>query len=126
MDKITESISFREILAEASTTDDLDDLIRSKLLEHKRSNGNSFIVPAYVEHQMSGGTKTIEDFASRYEFAVTDEEVEAFKADHYADMRKASYPPMADLADALVKGDEAQLDAYKQACLDVKKRFPKP
>ncbi len=126
MDNITESIAFRDILSKASTTDDLDDLIGSKILEHKRSNGNSIIVPAYVEHQMAGGTETFEEFSQRYTFDVTDSEVAAFKSDHYADMRKASYPPMAELADALVKGDEAQLEAYKQACLDVKKRFPKP
>lgn len=44
----------------------------------------------------------------------------------YADRRRTAYPPMADCLDALVKGDEKALQGYKDACLAIKKKFPKP
>lgn len=48
----------------------------------------------------------------------------------YARRRAAEYPPIADLADALVHqsttGDDTKLQAYLSACRDVKSRFPKP
>lgn len=43
--------------------------------------------------------------------------------------RRAAYPPLADLADALVAqaaGDDAPLAAYVAACAAVKARYPKP
>lgn len=47
-------------------------------------------------------------------------------ADTYAEKRAAEYPPMADYLDAVVKGDQAQIDAYVAACLAVKAKYPKP
>ena len=44
----------------------------------------------------------------------------------YRAMRAAAYPPLADLADALVKQDDAALADYREQCLAVKARFPKP
>jgi hypothetical protein len=43
----------------------------------------------------------------------------------YADKRAAEYPPMADYLDAVVKGDQAQIDIYIAACLAVKAKYPK-
>jgi hypothetical protein len=43
----------------------------------------------------------------------------------YADKRAAEYPPMADYIDGVVKGDQAQIDAYVAACLAVKAKYPK-
>jgi hypothetical protein len=43
----------------------------------------------------------------------------------YATKRKAEYPPVADYIDAVVKGDQAQIDAYVAACLAVKAKYPK-
>jgi hypothetical protein len=40
-------------------------------------------------------------------------------------LRKESYPPMADYLDAKVKGDVAQEQAYLDACLAVKAKYPK-
>jgi len=45
--------------------------------------------------------------------------------DTYADKRAAEYPPMADYIDGVVKGDQAQIDAYIAACLAVKAKYPK-
>lgn len=40
--------------------------------------------------------------------------------------RRKEYPPIADYLDGLVKGDQAQIDAYFAACLAVKLKYPKP
>ena len=44
----------------------------------------------------------------------------------YADLRAREYPPMSDYLDGVVKGDQAQIDAYIAACLAVKAKYPKP
>jgi len=40
--------------------------------------------------------------------------------------RAAEYPPMSDYLDGIVKGDQAQVQAYIDACLAVKAKYPKP
>jgi len=40
--------------------------------------------------------------------------------------RRAAYPRMEDYMDAIVKGDDAQAQAYIDACLAVKALYPKP
>jgi hypothetical protein len=40
--------------------------------------------------------------------------------------RAIEYPPMADYLDGIVKGDQAQVQAYIDACLAVKAKYPKP
>jgi hypothetical protein len=40
--------------------------------------------------------------------------------------RRAAYPPIEDYIDGVVKGDDAQVSAYKAKCLEVKKRHPLP
>ena len=52
-------------------------------------------------------------------------DVEAWKKENYGILRKAFYPQMTDYLDAVVKGDEEAQQAYIQACLAVKDRFPK-
>jgi hypothetical protein len=44
----------------------------------------------------------------------------------YVEKRSMEYPPMADYVDGVVKGDQAQIDAYIAACLAVKAKYPKP
>jgi len=43
----------------------------------------------------------------------------------YQRQRAAEYPPMADYLDGIVKGDQAQVQAYVNACLAVKAKYPK-
>lgn len=46
----------------------------------------------------------------------------------YREKRRSEYPPLADLADAIVKqptDDGAALDTYRAACLAVKAKYPK-
>ena len=43
----------------------------------------------------------------------------------YAEKRAAEYPPYTDYLDGIVKGDNAQVQAYIDACLAVKNKYPK-
>jgi hypothetical protein len=45
---------------------------------------------------------------------------EAYKA-----KRVAEYPPYTDYLDGIVKGDNTQVQAYIDACLAVKNKYPK-
>jgi hypothetical protein len=44
----------------------------------------------------------------------------------YKDKRAAEYPPMTDYLDGIVKGNQAQIQTYIDACLAVKAKYPKP
>jgi hypothetical protein len=44
----------------------------------------------------------------------------------YQAQRAAEYPPITDYIDGIVKGDQAQVQAYIDACLAVKAKYPKP
>lgn len=44
----------------------------------------------------------------------------------YQQKRAAEYPPITDYLDGVVKGDQAQIDAYIAACQAVKAKYPKP
>ena len=39
--------------------------------------------------------------------------------------RKAEYPPIEDYVDAMAKGDQVAVQAYFDACLAVKAKYPK-
>jgi hypothetical protein len=44
----------------------------------------------------------------------------------YKYQRAAEYPPITDYLDGIVKGDTEQVQAYIDACLAVKAKYPKP
>ena len=44
----------------------------------------------------------------------------------YRELRAAEYPPITDYLDAVVKGDQAGIQAYIDACQAVKQKYPKP
>ena len=64
---------------------------------------------------------------------VTDAEIDAEMARlqaesdalDYQRKRAAEYPDFRDYLDGIVKGDQAQIDAYVAACLAVKAKYPK-
>ena len=63
--------------------------------------------------------------------SITDEEAEAIRQSAiipptYQQLRAAEYPPATDYLDAIVKGDAVQQQAYVDACLAVKAKYPKP
>jgi hypothetical protein len=47
-------------------------------------------------------------------------------ANLYKQLRQAEYPPITDYIDGIVKGDTVQVQAYIDACLAVKLKYPKP
>lgn len=57
-------------------------------------------------------------------------EVERLKLEQqlteYQRLRAKEYPPVTDYLDAVVKGDQEQIDRYIAACLAVKAKYPKP
>lgn len=65
---------------------------------------------------------------------VTDEQIDAeilrLEQEHaskeYQRQRAAEYPDFRDYLDGIVKGDQAQIQAYVDACLAVKAKYPKP
>jgi hypothetical protein len=50
----------------------------------------------------------------------------ALSATRYQWQRANQYPPITDYLDGVVKGDQAQIDAYIAACQAVKAKYPKP
>lgn len=72
------------------------------------------IVEKYTAEERA--TKEAEKAAREAEFAAT----------QYQRQRAAEYPPMTDYLDGIVKGDQAQVQAYIDACLAVKAKYPKP
>jgi hypothetical protein len=73
--------------------------------------------------------KTVEDEAFDIDGNKVDLDMDAVNAwvdpDAYKAKREAEYPPMTDYLDGIVKGDQAQIDAYIAACLAVKTKYPK-
>ena len=56
----------------------------------------------------------------------TPEEADPIPEKSYAELRRAEYPPIEDYIDGVVKGDAEQVQAYIDACLAVKAKYPKP
>lgn len=48
-----------------------------------------------------------------------------YDSKEYQRQRAREYPPMTDYLDGVVKGDQAQIDAYIATCLAVKAKYPK-
>lgn len=66
-----------------------------------------------------------------FEYLVEDDKVRKtcktkYAFSDYIEARKAAYPPIADYLDAVVKGDQGQIQAYIDACLAAKAKYPKP
>lgn len=73
------------------------------------------------------------DWLDKNQTRPTDAEIQAeilrlqteFSAKEYQRKRAAEYPDFRDYLDGIVKGDQAQIDAYIAACLAVKAKYPK-
>ena len=53
------------------------------------------------------------------------QQAEFDKHDYYR-KRLYSYPDMGDFVDAYIKNDEKAMEEYRQKCLEVKAKYPKP
>ena len=88
-------------------------------MNYKDPQNNIHVIEPEFAHLLPAGS-----------VAITDEEAEALRpkptAPTYAQLRAAEYPPVADYIDGIVKGDQAQVDAYIEKCLAVKAMYPKP
>lgn len=80
---------------------------------HGTPNGN---VPFTAEEELEADIREAKFAAEQAELAKTE----------YQRKRAAEYPPMADYLDGIVKGDQTQVQAYVDACLAVKAKYPKP
>ena len=73
--------------------------------------------------------RTVDDIAYDKDGNQVDYDLALVQADinatAYIAKRAAEYPPMTDYLDAVVKGDTAQQQAYIDACLAVKAKYPK-
>jgi hypothetical protein len=81
------------------------------------NNGLHFIDDASFAHYLPEGCVEI-----------TDEEADALRPVYvptYAELRAAEYPDYRDYLDGVVKGDQAQIDAYIASCQAVKTKYPK-
>jgi len=81
------------------------------------NNGLHFLDDASFAHLLPEGCVEI-----------TDAEAEALRPVHeltYAEKRAAEYPDFREYLDGVVKGDQAQVQAYIDACLAIKAKYPK-
>lgn len=60
------------------------------------------------------------------EFSELSERAALLQLTAYKEQRALEYPPMQDYLDGIVKNDKAQIQAYIDACLAVKAKYPKP
>jgi hypothetical protein len=64
---------------------------------------------------------------SREDFDRVKEEVEQLSSSlEYQNLREKEYPDFRDYLDGIVKDDQSQIQAYKDACMAVKRKYPKP
>jgi len=73
------------------------------------STGEQVILP-FTETEVAEFNTSVNEFNSRIS---------------YAEKRSAEYPNFYDYLDGVVKGDQAQINAYIADCLAVKAKYPK-
>ena len=78
----------------------------------------------YVTHDEFDTTKEVEPGVFIDGFLTATEFLERLNADYVA-LRTGEYPPIEEYVDGVVKGDQAQIDAYIAACQAVKAKYPK-
>jgi hypothetical protein len=75
---------------------------------------------------------TIDDGAGAFDAQGNQVEIDMTAVNAWIDLeayiakRQAEYPPITDYLDGVVKGNQAQIDAYIAACQAVKTKYPKP
>jgi hypothetical protein len=78
---------------------------------------------ALADNWIASDTASIGDLYQDGQFTTPDPVIDP---EAYKEQRSREYPPMADYIDGIVKGDTAQVQAYINACLAVKAKYPKP
>jgi len=86
-------------------------------------NNLHFLDSTEFEHLLPSGCVAItEQEADSIRNLAVQEKLDAMT---YAEKRAAEYPPYTDYLDGIVKGDNAQVQAYIDACNAVKNKYPK-
>lgn len=80
---------------------------------HATSEGN---IPFTAEEETQRDAEEAQALVKEAELAKT----------QYQRDRAAEYPSINNYIDGVVKGDQAQIQAYIDACLAVKAKYPKP
>lgn len=103
-----------KIMAACETQEDVDAYLASGNAYTVLEAPQNFKIYDYnvVDGQLV--KKTDDDYQLEYE-----QELVRYNRSH-------EYPPITDYIDGIVKGDEAQVQAYIDACLNVKAKYPKP
>jgi len=79
-----------------------------------------------IIHNFQTGEITQEEVPAEEIAALQAAEAARLAAITYAEKRAAEYPDFRDYLDGIVKGDQAQIDAYIAACQAIKAKYPKP
>lgn len=72
-----------------------------------------------VEYDIQTGKSTMVPLTEEEEASLSDTGMT------YKDYRAAEYPDFREYLDGIVKNDQAQIQAYIDACLAVKAKYPK-
>ena len=93
---------------------------------YKDSQGNVYAYAAdgSQDHLIKQGLTPIK--ADEVQPLIEAKQQEEFAKEDYYRKRLYSYPEIGEFLDAWVKGDENALEEYKQKCLEVKAKYPKP
>jgi hypothetical protein len=70
------------------------------------------------------GTEAYDDNGNIIEYDV-DLVTAEIESNLYKHQRANEYPPITDYLDGIVKGDEEQVQAYIDKCLEIKAKYPK-
>jgi len=81
------------------------------------------IEPIIVAYE--NGTRELDQEEAEKFIAWRDEVNARAAKDEYKFRRAAEYPPFTDYLDGVVKNDAEQIQAYIEACLAVKAKYPK-
>ena len=96
-------------------------LAQSKVTEIKNCPDCNVLDGEDIDCDTCEGVGTIEVPAP----VVDTDEVDTYVNGLYKELRAKEYPPIVDYVDAVVKDDTEAIEAYKEACLAVKAKYPK-
>lgn len=93
-----------------------------KLFKDSENNIFAYELDGSQDHLIGNKTAITQDEADSI---IAERNQYEFNALPYSVKRAAEYPPITDYIDGVVKGDQAQIQAYIDACLAVKNKYPK-
>ena len=89
-----------------------------------QNNVYGYATDGSQDHLIGPGLTPIEDQV--VEPLIDAKQQATFDTHDYYRKRLYSYPELGEFVDAWVKGDDQALEEYRQKCLAVKAKYPKP